>query len=157
MLCCSQCTKIVLPLLTSYFETMKVLDVVDHVLAGPPGGTHDVQPNNLTASQCQSGVSWERAVAIASGTPSYRAGSSGGSSGLSATASSGPSSSGSKHGAAAGAGTPVDEDALMAKVDEIADQLSFLCKMLENYLRTVTVSLLLGLEEQGSQLRCAVV
>ncbi len=78
------------------------------------------------------------------------AGSSGGTSINSPPLSSGPASTGSRGREETGAAEALS---FAARVNETADQLSFICGILEKYLRCVSVSLLLGGEEHGSALR----
>ena len=47
-----------------------------------------------------------------------------------------------------------DTQQLMASVNVVASKVAFVCQLVERYLRCVTVSLLLGREDQDSQMRC---
>lgn len=150
-----QCTKLVMPLLMAYLEAIRITELIDSVLSGPPGGGRERSSPYIPASMSpvNTASSWEAAVAGATGRAVMRSGPS--STGVSVTpAGSGPSSNNSRSQQSSPAvAEPSPVDVWMARVNEVCDQLSFMCRILERYLRAVTVALLLGAEDQGSQLR----
>jgi hypothetical protein len=154
-LCNRQCTKLVMPLLLAYLEAIRISQLIDSVLTGPPGGGRERTSPHIAPAQSPEHVatSWEAAVASATGRAVLRSGPP--STGVSATpAGSGPGSNNSRSQQGSPAVTELSPaDGWMARVNEVCDQLSFMCRILERYLRAVTVALLLGAEDQGSQLR----